>query len=122
MPNNPKPIDKSKKANHVCDKCLHWPDRKVVYPNGRPVTVCPAADGKPINYWNRCRKFRWNPAKTYLTSKTVKSATGMDVVCELNDDKIIVCNCCGKIIHPERWYAEISPGQFMCEPCIQNNL
>lgn len=64
----PRPIDRSKSSNRRCVNCAHYPERK---PNPNRwhdldgMDLCPEADNKPINYWNCCKKFRWNPEKTY---------------------------------------------------------
>lgn len=65
-----KPIDKSKKSNRRCWNCSHYKDceQKVTRkPDGAFCeAICPTAGGKPINYWNCCRHFQWNPDKCYL--------------------------------------------------------
>lgn len=71
-----KPIDKSKPSNRRCINCAHYKNR---LPNdthiGRPgwntdaEDICPTANNKPINYWNCCRQFTWDPAKQYTDSK-----------------------------------------------------
>ena len=31
--------------------------------------LCPASNDKPVNYWNCCKLFQWNPNKTYKKEK-----------------------------------------------------
>lgn len=67
-----KPIDKTKPSNKRCVNCTHYPNRQPnpTY-NGRPgwhtgaEDICPTANNKPINYWNCCSQFDWNPDKIY---------------------------------------------------------
>lgn len=53
-----KPIDKSKKANIKCEHCEHF-DRTWGFCTNELV------DKPNINYWNRCKRFRWARNLTY---------------------------------------------------------
>lgn len=68
MPNT-KPIDKSRPANRRCINCVQW-DSRVPNPNTSHrwddhEFLCPASNDKPVNYWNCCKLFQWNPNKPY---------------------------------------------------------
>lgn len=65
-----KPIDRSKKSNKRCINCAHYKDR--VFPPATRTAdrdymlgKCPTADNKPVNYWNCCKHFQWDPNKLY---------------------------------------------------------
>lgn len=68
-------IDRSKKANRYCAHCINF-EKKRKNPDYinqlsshaakyRKPYICPAADGKLIDYWNRCEHFQWNPDLSY---------------------------------------------------------
>lgn len=69
-----KPIDKSKPSNRRCINCIHYPKRRPA-PEPRfrswntvtPEAICGASNDKPINYWNCCKQFQWNPDKSYTS-------------------------------------------------------
>lgn len=66
---NTKPIDKSRPSNRRCINCTQW-DNRVPNPNmshrwDDHEFLCPASNDKPVNYWNCCKLFQWNPNKPY---------------------------------------------------------
>lgn len=66
MKNEVRPIDKSKPSNRRCINCEAW-EKATALPVrywDDPTKHCIEAD-KDINYWNRCKLFRWNTNKVY---------------------------------------------------------
>ena len=62
-----RPIDRSKRVNRRCVNCAMYSSCTPL-----PFTMrqskslhCPTAD-KDVDYWNCCKKFSWNPEKTYV--------------------------------------------------------
>lgn len=49
-------IDKSKKSNIYCAHCKHY--------TGWQTSRC-NIKSKEVNYWNRCKRFIWNPHLNY---------------------------------------------------------